>query len=486
MKRLATAGRPAPTNRLHSRLGPLVRACLLAVLLLPVDRALAEAEAPSPNGASSEEHGEDQGAQPQGTQPSPAPADAEFKGPIEPFNPPASNPETLLLPFPFYNESFGAAGGVVYGLSGFPEPQSRLVTTVFGGTRGSGMVFLAGQDLRTPWAQRVFIDPIISVGYFQDVESFVDGNPNFPNQQAGTNSSSKHNFVSGNGWDYFARARTRFLLPIGDGREIIVPDYEMERGLLVSGATGGSAFNPLESGRSFVSIRPFYRNQQIDSDDIDQDEFRTNGLDFGLMWDNRDFPPNPSKGQSFRFELSRDFGWFDSDSSWTVLSGEADQYIDLGQSDWFRQQVLALNFWTASSPTWRQKPSGAIAHRPPPYAGATLGGLWRLRGFPSQRFSDESAIYYAAELRLIPEWNPFDSWPAVQSVLGVDWLQVVPIVEVGRVAPSYSLADLHSSMQWDAGLGLRAMAKGFIVRADAVGSREGFGIQMMISQPFQF
>lgn len=412
--------------------------------------------------------------------------EAAARDEIEPFDPPAAHTETLLLPFPFYNESFGGAVGGVVGLSGFPERQSRLVGTVFAGTRGSGMMFLAGQDLRTPWEERVFIDPIFSVGYFQDVESFVDGNPRFPNQQAGTNSSSEHNYISGNGWDYFARARTRYLLPIGSGRDVIVPNYQLERGLLYSGATGATAFNPLTSGRSFVSVRPFYRNQQIDSKDLEHDEFRTNGLDFALMWDNRDFSPNPSEGQSFRFEVSRDFGWFDSDSSWTVLAGEVDQYIDLGTSDWFRQQVLALNFWTASSPTWQQKPNGAIANRPPPYAGATLGGLWRLRGFPSQRFSDESAIYYAAELRLIPDWNPFDSWPAIQRALGVDWLQFVPLVEVGRVAPSYDLGNLHSSMKWDAGMGVRAMAKGFIVRADAVGSTEGVGIQMMISQPFQF
>lgn len=425
--------------------------------------------------------------------PADTPAATAADDEVEPYYPPSppkdllpTSPQVLMLPFPFYNENFGAAGGLVYGLSGFPEPQSRVVATVFGGSRGSAMMFLAGQDLRTPWAERVFIDPIFSVGYFQDVEAFVDGNPGFPDQRAGSNSSSKHNYIDGNGWDYFWRARTRYLLPIGSGRDVIIPDYEVERGLLVSGATGATSYNPLDSGRTFLSIRPFYRNQQVDSHDIEQDEFRTNGLDFSAMWDNRDFPPNPSQGQSFRFELSRDFGLFDSDSSWTVLSGEADQYFDLGTSDWFRQQVLALNFWTASSPTWREKPSGAIANRPPPYAGATLGGLWRMRAFPSQRFSDESAIYYAAELRMIPDWNPFDNWPVIQEVLGVSWLQAVPFVEVGRVAPSYNLQTLHSSMKWDAGFGLRAMAKGFIIRTDAAGSDEGFSVQMMISQPFQF
>ena len=109
-----------------------------------------------------------------------------------------------------------------------------------------------------------------------------------------------------------------------------------------------------------------------------------------------------------------------------------------------------------------------------------------MRGFPTQRFSDQSAIYYAAELRLILDWNPFDGWPRIQEFVGVDWLQIVPFVEVGRVAPSYDLGNLHSSMQWDGGIGLRALAKGFVVRADAAVSDGAFAIQMMISQPFQF
>ena len=38
--------------------------------------------------------------------------------------------ETLAIPFPFYNESFGFAAGYVYGRAGWPEPQSRVLGTV--------------------------------------------------------------------------------------------------------------------------------------------------------------------------------------------------------------------------------------------------------------------------------------------------------------------------------------------------------------------
>ena len=109
-----------------------------------------------------------------------------------------------------------------------------------------------------------------------------------------------------------------------------------------------------------------------------------------------------------------------------------------------------------------------------------------MRGYPSQRFNDKAAVYYAAELRLIPEWNPFVNWKTIQKYVGIQWLQFVPFVEIGRVAPSWNLDLLHSDMQWDAGLGIRAWAKGIVIRIDTAYSDEGIGLQMMVSQPFQF
>jgi hypothetical protein len=32
-----------------------------------------------------------------------------------------------------------------------------------------------------------------------------------------------------------------------------------------------------------------------------------------------------------------------------------------------------------------------------------------MRGYPFARFSDKAAIYYGAEYRVIPRWNPFTS-----------------------------------------------------------------------------
>jgi hypothetical protein len=166
-----------------------------------------------------------------------------------------------------------------------------------GGTTGSGMLLIVGQDSRTPWIERLFIDPFASVGYFGDTESYIDGNPDFPNEDAGTNDSSKKNFVSGEGFDNFMRIRFHYLLPIGHGRDQVVPRYELLDGLSVGGFTSARSLDPLASGRAFVDFRPFYRSQQIDGDNIST-TISINGIDLGLTWDNRDFPTNPARGQS--------------------------------------------------------------------------------------------------------------------------------------------------------------------------------------------
>jgi hypothetical protein len=87
---------------------------------------------------------------------------------------------------------------------------------------------------------------------------------------------------------------------------------------------------------------------------------------------------------------------------------------------------------------------------------------------------------------MIPRWNPFENWDWLQKYVGVQWLQFVPFVEVGRVAPDWGVRRLHEDMKWDAGVGLRLWAKGIVVRIDSAVSDEGYGVQMMVSQPFQF
>jgi len=393
---------------------------------------------------------------------------------------------TINLPYGFWNETFGLAAGYVYAVNGSPQPQAGMVASVMVGSEGSAMGFLMGQNIRPVRSlERLFVDPILSIGYFDNADVFIDGNPDFPDERAGSNDSDPDNFITGRGRDTFARARFKYLLPIGTGRERILPEFQFDKGILADGANGGDALNPWRNGLTYVELMPFFRSQNVENELVDIDQ-ATNGVELGLFYDNRDIGSNPSRGESVRLRVARDWGQFDSSGSWTSLGAEADHYVSLGATEGWRQRVLALNAWTSYSPTWRVRPDGMVDNRPPAFSGATLGGLWRMRAFPAQRFNDKAGIYYSAELRLIPEWNPMVHFPALQERVGIQWFQVVPFVEVGRVAPSWNVEELHSKMKWDAGCGVRAWARGLVARVDVAYSDEGFGVQMMVGQPFQF
>src|SRR6185437_10335761 len=184
--------------------------------------------------------------------------------------------------------------------------------------------------------------------------------------------------------------------------------------------------------------------------------------------------------------LTRDFGIAGSSNPWTNVSAEIAQYIPLGTSSAFRQQVLALDGWTSYSPTWHQ--SGTPGHLdvrtgPPFYDGAQLGGMDKMRGFPENRFHDRAGVYGAAELRLIPRWNPFQNIPLFKSS-DVAWLQFVGFVEVGRVADEFTFEKLFSHMKGDAGVGIRVLTQDTVVRIDLAASNEGIQIWANLDQAF--
>jgi hypothetical protein len=222
--------------------------------------------------------------------------------------------QSFALPYAFYNEKFGAAAGFAYGTAGYPQPQATMLITGMGGTEGSGMLFFIGNNIQAPYFSRLFVDPIFSVGYFSDDISYVSGKPKYAGQRAGSNDSDPKNYVLGDGWDNHARAKFKYLLPIGTGEDTIISQYRFKDGLLVSGAQGGQSWNPFASGKTYLELRPFWRCMEIDGK-YGNYESKTNGADFSIFWDNRDLPANPSVGNSIRLQASRDFGLFESTTS---------------------------------------------------------------------------------------------------------------------------------------------------------------------------
>lgn len=391
----------------------------------------------------------------------------------------------LVIPYPFYNDTIGGGIGVAAIAEGYGQKQMLSVGTALVSAEGTYMVFGMIRNFQAPWIKRLILDPQAATGRYKDVQTYSINSPDYPNEDPGSNNSSKDNYIDASGDDSWFEFKCKYLLPIGLGREYIFPQIKLDNGVYVSGETGGEYWNPLTTGRTYIELIPFYRNQSLEheGEDITQ---KTAGIDVALFYDNTDFPSNPSRGSTQRIYFSGDWGGFGSSRPWSVLGGEITKYFNLGPSQSARQRVIAFDFWTVDCLTWNNfnTQNGTIVyHRPPTYKGATLGGLFRLRGYPASRFHDRSAIYYALEYRHTLNWNPLEAI-TLKGHLDVDWIQLVGFAELGRVAPNWNFEELHSSMKWSSGIGVRVRANNIILRADFAASEEDFISQFFIGQPF--
>jgi hypothetical protein len=63
-----------------------------------------------------------------------------------------------------------------------------------------------------PFSRRPLLDAVVNAGCFQDVDIYTTGNPDFPDERAGSNDSDEDNFVnSDGGWDNFFRLRLKYI-----------------------------------------------------------------------------------------------------------------------------------------------------------------------------------------------------------------------------------------------------------------------------------
>ncbi|MEJ2580416.1 MAG: BamA/TamA family outer membrane protein [Acidobacteriota bacterium] len=376
------------------------------------------------------------------------------------------------LPFAFYTNTFDLALGAGAVSYGYGQPQLGLAGAVFATTNSSWGVVGSASNYQLRAVKRLFVDGFAGYLHYTEKESYVPGNPAFPRERAGSNESSQENFIVGPARDGFANLQLRFLLPFGFGRDTIVNTFVLEDGILVEGSTGGWTWDPRISGRTYLGLDLFSRKQQLSNENSDQD-LNTNGLRFLFEYDNRDFWINPTRGTYQSLELTRDFGWGSSSGSWTTLALSFAKYIDLGTNKHVRQGVIAIDLWTIDTL------SGVAPH----YEGPRLGGIYRMRGFAQNRFHDLSAVYYSAELRVIPTWSPLNSVDRLGAFV-FNWWQFAAFAEIGRVAPEYSLSELHSDMKWDIGIGCRTLVKSIVLRADLAWSREGAHLTAMAGHSF--
>lgn len=226
----------------------------------------------------------------------------------------------LTVPFSFYNDSIGPGVGVGIIGEGYVQPRSGFVATALVGG-GSYLVYFKGTNYQFPWLKRLIFEPDFEIGKYHDVDSFTgSGNPGFPGERAGSNDSSDDNFIRSDVNDQWVDLTTLFLLPIGQGGENIIPKIVLDRGVFVSGDTGGDVWNPLASGRTYIELIPFERRQGL----VDNNSHtKTAGVEIGLRYENTDYRTNPSKGSMQRIWFARDWGALDSTAPYSVGAGNS-------------------------------------------------------------------------------------------------------------------------------------------------------------------
>ncbi len=404
----------------------------------------------------------------------------------------AENPnqaqERLVLPYAFPSDSMGTTFGVGGFIKGYGQDQLLLAGTVFG-SADDAYGFIGGLwDYRVPYTNRLYFSVLGSMAHYprQRAYSEVPRRPSGAQPpQAGTNDSDEDNYVQDEGDDNWYDLKFEYVLPIGSRRDSADAEYRLENGILKSGASGGDSWNPLDSGVSVLLLGQLSRYQSYETPELTY-EGDTYPFRIGYLYNNTDFPMNPSIGSYQYVAYHQDFSDGDA-GDWSFWEVEASKYFDLGASKHSRQRVVALNFWTGSSPSWSEEVNEdgvtVVENNPPFFEGAHLGGFYRMKGFPNNRFNDRSVIYTTAEYRHTLKWNPVAGvrW---LNWLKLDWFQLVGFVEGGRVAGDYDLGELFSDWKADVGIGIRAMTAGAVVRFDMAASEEGATAWVMFGHPF--
>ena len=401
----------------------------------------------------------------------------------------------IFLPYAFTSDATGFSGGIGVIKQGLLQPQTTLVASVFGGVPQDIIIngqpeeasfsggFISFSDFKLPYTNRLFFSLMGLKSYFPKANYYIDS----------SNDSNKDDVFTTSGDSNFFYTTFRYVLPIGEGLNNPEGLYTLQDGFAM-GREGYGGGTPFVTGRTSIGLKTFYQSDNTDNterwpgwpSDTSVPTWNTNGLRFFLTHDNTDFDLNPSRGYHFQVQYSKDFGKGDSLQSWDFLEFKYNQYFNLDTFSFTKQNVLALSIWTGYSYSWdndREIVPGFNAHRPPLWEGPRLGGFNRMRGYDNNRFSDKAVFYATAEYRAIIDYNPLKNNSLVS--VDVDWFQVVPFIEVGRVHDQYNF-DLLSDMKYDVGISLRAMVAQLPVRLDVAYSEEGTNMWVMIQQPFDF
>lgn len=393
--------------------------------------------------------------------------------------------ESLVLPYAFSTDDLGLVFGVGAMASGLYQKQMTMGGTVYGGgeTKGIGVGLW---NYRVLGSKRFFVNALGMMGNYPLLRAYSPLPEVYtPAPRPGSNDSSFDDFIQGSGSSNWWEVSLEYVLPWGSAKEHSMARYQLSGGLLKEDNPQPN-WNPLTTGTSIIIARQFNRYQQYKNESGDLSG-AVHALELGMLYDNTDFPANPSKGSSQYIAYSYNPEWLESKEQWDFVEMEVSKYFSLGKNSFAKQNIIALNAWLGYSPSWEVTYDDAgnnlINNNAPFLEGATLGGMYRLRGFRQNRFHDKAVVYATAEYRMTLDYNPTENIRWLR-FLKLDWLQTVLYVEGGRVSPTFNRDTLFSDWKSDVGVSLRALTAGIVVRLDFTRSNEGTSTWLMVGHPF--
>jgi len=380
---------------------------------------------------------------------------------------------TRVVPVVFATENIGPAIGVGGVSLGLGQPQAALFAVGFASKNNSQGFSVGAVNYQIPKLPALYFTGFLYDGDLPDYGYFASTDPGYSLRANDSRRIEERLGLK----NTTARMQGRWVLPIGAGA---APGFTLStRPALPRQRQTPVGWNPLTSG--VTSVR-FEWEEQTQDYRTQAGTSQTGASVYRgqLDWDNTGSRHIPREGGRISLTSSWGTNRFGR-GDWRLNELELSGYLPLtGEQNRTTQQVIALNLYAADTPSWA--PDGSI-NRPPEYLGARLGGLNRLRGYSSARFVDRSAWLYRAEYRFIPKWQPLSG---LFGKLGyrVPWWQFTVFSDIGRVAPSFDLAEFHKDMKVSGGIGLRIFVEGLLVRVDFGVSEEESSTVFMIDQAF--
>ncbi|OAN19321.1 hypothetical protein A3K86_00330 [Photobacterium jeanii] len=390
---------------------------------------------------------------------------------------PEYEPDVNVVPFAFSTDSMGFSVGVAGLIKGAGQPQSALIGAGLMTDKGTWISYFGANNYTLSADSRWLLGLELYSASYKKFDYFVGPGT--------SNDSTADDAIVADAREDEYRFTARYILPLGAAKS-----NGLMAALRPNRPVTGNV--PWESGVTSIEFRPFYQGRKFANESLFPVPDKANnsdsvyGLETRLDWDNRNNSRNPTEGSRSQFTATYDPGSSDR-ASWMKWEASQSWFWDVGPlGELLDQQVVAFNIYTADTPTWNQTENiggREVYNRPPEYAANSLGGLYRLRSFQSNRYVGRSAMSYSMEYRVLPDWQPLGDWP-IFNWYDVPWWQWVAFADVGRVADDYNLVELHKDMKWSAGGAVRFQVEGIVVRAEMAWGSEDNIFRVMVNQPF--